>query len=188
MKLYNLALRDSKSSYFLDRFSGSLIQISDSFLKPNSTLPEKIKHNLDFCNEPYLLNNKTIEINKTLQYNDSKSISLSRIASRIIYLCRANLFWLAHKYVSFLKPSFESSMEAICFFRKQTTSLPQSSLCLPRSLFAASASRRFAESGVIFIGIFLPTRSMHAWVIENGQQPDCDDSMWVNFRPVAALC
>jgi len=40
---------------------------------------------------------------------------------------------------------------------------------------------------VIFIGVFLPSKSMHAWIIEDGIQPDPSDTMWINFQPVAVL-
>jgi hypothetical protein len=188
MKLYNIGLHKKSSTFIISSFSGSLIEILADYRKPETTLTKKITKSLHFCNQPYSLNIRLIEPESTKAELEFNSPLLSKRASQVVYLCRANLFWLAYKYISFLKPSFEDSSQAIAFFRRQVYSAPQDSLCLPRSLFAASASRRFAEAGVLFIGVFLPSRSMHAWIIEDGRQPDIDDSMWINFRPVAAFC
>jgi hypothetical protein len=48
-------------------------------------------------------------------------------------------------------------------------------------------SRKFADMGVVLIGVFLPSRSLHAWIIEDGMQPDSSDKQWINFQPVAAV-
>ncbi len=188
MKLHNIGLHKGSSRFIISSFSGSLIEIIAGYTRSDTTLTKKITKSLHFCNQPYSLNRKSRVSKSTSAEPDLNSSLLSKRASLLVYLCRANLFWLAYKYVSFLNPSFEDSQQAITFFRRQDYSAPQDSLCLPRSLFAASASRRFAESGVLFIGVFLPSRSMHAWIIEDGRQPDIDDSMWINFRPVAAFC
>jgi len=188
MKLYNTGLQKNSSSFIISSFSGSLIEILTDFQKSDTPLSKKISKSLHFCNQPYSLNRKSIESKAASVEPNFNLPLLSKRASQLVYLCRANLFCLAYKYISFLKPSFENSSQAIDFFRHQVYSKPQDSLCLPRSLFAASASKRFAESGVIVIGVFFPTRSMHAWIIEDGRQPDRHDSMWVNFRPVAMIC
>jgi hypothetical protein len=188
MKLHNIGLHKGSSSFIISSFSGSLIEIIADYKKSDTTLTNKITKSLHFCNQPYSLNVNLIKPKKTTPEHKFNAPLLSKRATLLVYLYRVNLFWFAYKYVSFLKPSFENSSQAIDFFRRQDYSAPQDSLCLPRSLFAASASRRFAEAGVLFLGVFLPSRSMHAWIIEDGRQPDIDDSMWINFRPVAAFC
>ena len=40
---------------------------------------------------------------------------------------------------------------------------------------------------MIFIGVFLPTKLMHAWIIESGELADQFDDIWINFQPVAAI-
>ena len=60
-------------------------------------------------------------------------------------------------------------------------------LCLQRAFLASKISKSFEANGVIFIGAFLPTGDMHAWIIENGIQPDSDDRGWINYRPLLAL-
>lgn len=39
----------------------------------------------------------------------------------------------------------------------------------------------------MFIGAFLPSVQMHAWVIEDGMPADPHDDNWINFAPVAAF-
>jgi hypothetical protein len=107
------------------------------------------------------------------------------IANGLIRLCRRQ-FWLACLSSSFRRPLFENSAEAVSFFR-ETVDGEQGTLCLPRALFAAKTSRAFATNGVIFIGIFLPSRSMHAWVVESDSLADPEDDIWINYQPVAAL-
>ena len=63
----------------------------------------------------------------------------------------------------------------------------RTSLCLQRSLLVAKVSRSFETRGVIFIGATLHTGDMHAWIIEDNEQPDADDRDWVNYRPLLAL-
>ena len=187
MKFFNLGLQDGSSGYFLDRFLGSLLQTSSPQIQVDMHFPEKLKRNLTLCSQPYLLDRQSPKPPYSMT-GDSSCVHLTKRASRLMRLCRSNLFWLAHQYASFSKPLLQDSSEAIALFRKETTQFPQNTLCLPRSLFASSASRRFAEAGVLFIGVFLPSRSMHAWILEDGRQPDADDQMWINFQPVAALC
>ena len=63
----------------------------------------------------------------------------------------------------------------------------QQTLCLPRSVFIATTSRRFKQHGTLFIGAFLPTVRMHAWVVEDGMPADSFDNQWIYYRPVLML-
>jgi len=107
------------------------------------------------------------------------------LAKLFTFLClRSFLFvrFLSH----FHFPIFDSTEEAILFYR---TLYPgeQQNLCLPRSLFAACTSKTFKDEGALFIGVFLPSRAMHAWIIESGKQPDFDDDIWICYQPVAVM-
>lgn len=59
--------------------------------------------------------------------------------------------------------------------------------CFQRSLLAAKSSMSFSQNGVLFIGAEFSTGEMHAWIIENGEQPDPDDRTWINYRPLLAI-
>jgi hypothetical protein len=189
MKFFAIGLHKKSSTFILEQIFGSLLQVPNPQKKriDNLQFPEKLKRNLTLCSQPYLLERQSPKAPYSMT-GDSSYLHLTKRASRLVRLWRSNLFWLAHQYASFSKPVLQDSSEAIALFRKETKEFPQNTLCLPRSLFAASASQRFADTGVLFIGVFLPSRSMHAWILEDGRQPDADDQMWINFQPVAALC
>lgn len=63
----------------------------------------------------------------------------------------------------------------------------QNILCLPRSIFIATTSKRFKAHGAMFIGVFLPSKHMHAWIIEDRANPCSFDTIWTNFTPVAIM-
>ena len=144
---------------------------------------EKVSEALLFCNNPYEL-----DISKNPD-SESEHISKNlRIKARILVLfCRIN-FFLAKQYASFKTQFFSDSGHAIAYFHSITANDEINRLCLPRTLFAAKTSKIFDKEGVVFVGAFLPSRSMHAWIIEKGIQPDPRDNIWHQFRPIAAIC
>lgn len=81
---------------------------------------------------------------------------------------------------------FKNAFEATMFFC-EAIEANQMKLCLPRSIFVATTSKQFKETGVMFIGIFHPTRHMHAWIIEDGIQPYINDNLWINYTPVSVM-
>lgn len=187
MKFYSLAFQTRNQIFRLHPFTGSLLarrgeQASHSSGSQQG-VAEKICKALEQCNDPYRL-----AASVTYPTEPSPEISLiddDHLATRMVRLCRTN-FFLARRYAGFRRPSFDSASAAIRHFRKSVVG-EQKTLCLPRALFAAKTSRRFPDEGVVFIGAFLPSRSMHAWVIEGQHQPDPQDFNWTNFRPVAAI-
>jgi hypothetical protein len=178
-------------SYQLSRFSGSLYAIPASDGKADSSVlaksPAKINRALSLCRDPYRI--------RPMEESTSSAASVTsesedpqrgvKIANRLVNLCRRQ-FWLAHVSASFHTPLFENSAAAISFFRRRVNG-DQATLCFPRALFAAKTSKAFAASGVVFIGVFLPARSMHAWVIEGDAVADASDDIWINHEPVAVL-
>lgn len=149
--------------------------------------PAKLECCLALCDAPYLLASLH-PADESADASDAfvgKRDGRGTLASRAIWLCRRQ-FYLARLWASFRVPCFDTAAQAIRFFRDHVTG-DQSTLCLPRALFAAKTSRRFAAEGVLFIGVFLPARSLHAWVIEGGSLADPCDDAWINYRPVAAL-
>ena len=62
-----------------------------------------------------------------------------------------------------------------------------SEACLQRALTVAKCSKKFKTHGVVLIGAQLPLKSLHAWIVEDGVQPDPEDRQWVNFLPLLAL-
>lgn len=178
-------------SYRFSRFSGSLNALTalNENLGGSCTgkVSPKLNRAIALCRDPYQLAPAAIQLCNT-SANTLGRQDLRRgvaIANDLIRLCRRQ-FWLACLSSSFRRPLFENSAEAVSFFREAVDG-EQATLCLPRALFAAKTSRAFAADGVIFIGIFLPSRSMHAWVIESNSLADPVDDIWTNYQPVAAL-
>lgn len=88
--------------------------------------------------------------------------------------------------VPFVK--YNSTKLAIATFKKiYPSNLQQRTLCLPRALFAIATSKSFKKKGVGFIGVFLPSRKMHAWIIEDNKNPDPYDDVWICYQPVTAI-
>lgn len=82
---------------------------------------------------------------------------------------------------------FENACEAAEAFRKIINSENQKILCLPRSIFIATTSKKFKQSGAMFIGVFLPSNNMHAWVIEDNVIADRYDIDWILYTPVSMM-
>jgi len=158
-----------------------LVRTCDGALSRADGLPSQVKRTLLMNDNPYrlqLANNYTIpDVNRRRW--------LKLYTRMLVRVCRAS-FGLARFIASFRLPVFNNATEAILFFRQMLPGQMQQNLCFPRSLFAAATSKNFRTGGVLFIGVFLPSRSMHAWVIEDAIQPDPYDNMWINFQPVAA--
>ena len=93
------------------------------------------------------------------------------------------VYLLSHCRFAIYKDAGEANMA----FRKILKGRNQRVLCLPRSIFIATTSRRFKGNGALFIGCFLPFRHMHAWVIEDGMHADVYDHVWIQFTPLAMM-
>lgn len=119
----------------------------------------------------------------------SKAVSTTKLLSVYVRL----LIWL-HRYfypgiwlASKLRLEiFEDGVDAADVFC-EIHPYDQRVLCLPRSVFVATTSKQFKKSGALFIGVFLPSRHMHAWVIENDINVYRHDHIWTNFTPVSIM-
>lgn len=170
--------------YKMDPYLGLLLELEKYDIDINIKQPKKLYKALRYCNNPYEL-----KLSELLSF-ERKSV-FHRKALMIYLECLIKTiklnFGISRWFTFFGQPSFEDAQQAILFFRQNKSGKIQDDLCLSRSLFAASTSKKFKEKGVVFIGVFLPSKSMHAWVIEDGIQPDPYDNMWINFQPVAAI-
>lgn len=145
-------------------------------------LHEKVKKPLMQVNHPYLLIPYSRE--RIINISTHKKIAY-KLAKVYTFLClKSFLFVRLLSLVRF--QIFETTEEAIFFYRKVFPN-KQQNLCLPRALFAACTSKSFKKNGVIFIGVFLPSKAMHAWIIEEDKQPDIYDDIWICYQPVAVM-
>ena len=185
MRLYSLKLFYKNLFFFFEPISGSLLfnYKGPSSVAATQEMPSKLQIALELCNNPFQLK-KTWNTNFDLSQGKKRFLRI--FGMTLVEVCKRS-FYLGRIISKFGYPLFDSSKEAIAFFNKIYPPEVQNELCYPRTLFAASVSKKFRKDGVIFIGVFLPSRLMHAWIIEDGVQPDMNDNMWINFRPVALL-
>jgi hypothetical protein len=151
--------------------------------KYKAELPKKIEVLFKQVNNPYLLK-QTTEIPKN-NITPKKPFYTKFLAKLFTFLCLQS-FLFVRVLACFRFPIFNTTVEAILFYRKLYPS-EQQNLCLPRSLFAACTSKTFKKNGGLFIGVFLPSRAMHAWIVEEGKQPDPFDDIWICYQPVAVM-
>lgn len=184
MKFISLPIQSGKKTYVLNPVFGMLLEFEKNNIDKTIAIPKKIIEAIEYCNNPYaLMNIETINKNKISLIKKS---ALSFYSNLQININKLN-FGLGKIFSSIGRPVFANATDSIVFFRNNKPGVIQNDLCLPRSLFAASTSKIFKEKGVIFIGVSLPSNLMHAWIIEDGKQPDPFDNIWINFQPVAVL-
>lgn len=112
----------------------------------------------------------------------------ARIYARLLTWLCAHAYPIAYLLSHLRLTLFANATEALCFYYKlYPDPKRQRVLCLPRAIFAATTSRRFKQHGAMFIGVFLPTVRMHAWVMEDGRAADPYDNQWTCYRPLLMM-
>jgi len=143
---------------------------------------------LEQCDNPYLLVPPPSIIGAPeTQQADSSDASL-RIQNQLkkLKLWRRFNFYAAILYASFPSICFRNSSDAFASLNQLPENETRDS-CFEKCLAIAKCSASFREKGVLIIGAHLPLEAMHAWVIEDGHQPDEEDRQWVNFQPLIAI-
>lgn len=145
----------------------------------------KIKEALRFVDKPYEC--KPLLLDSAPMNHYSMDI-LSRYYSR---LCKIgnHRFLASLVYASYRDCMFANSVDAAVEVAKISEQRPdkEDDLCLQRALLIAKTSKRFQSHGVLFVGANVQSGDMHAWVIEDGQQPDSQDRNWINYTPLLAI-
>lgn len=182
MKIFFFSATYKGMFYRIHKTLGFLLEYT-SYDKCPVELPKKIEAHFNQVANPYLLKPFCEPPHKNTI--SSTPFHTRFIAKLFTFLClRSFLFVRLLSYCHI--PIFDTAEQAILFYRKLFPN-KQQNLCLPRSLFAACTSKTFKRDGALFIGVFLPSRAMHAWILEDGKQPDQYDYMWICFQPVAVL-
>ena len=181
-KIISLPISNSNVYYFFEPFSGLLLSKPRKSTFQNTRDNTKLNSFLGLNNQPYKLSSTSSE---SVSFN--KGGFLVRLYAILLTKIFKFNFFLGRLFSRIGFRCFSNSKEAIAFFRKYIYPIQQNDLCLARTLFAAATSKKFKENGVIFIGIFLPSKSMHAWIIEDGAHTDPQDGIWLNYQPVAAI-
>lgn len=183
MKLHKTPLIYKSKEYFFNSILGCLLyKNASTSITTKIKLPDIANKNIFFITDPYSL--------KT-NYHDlpiPKVNFLIKGYAKILVWSNKKSFLLSRILAIFRFPVFQDAEQSIQVFRSFKFKEKQNELCLPRALFVSTTSKKFKKSGTMFIGVFLPTTQMHAWVIEDGLQPDKVDDIWICYQPVAVLC
>lgn len=183
MKFIAIPLVHNDNFYFFNKLLGILLFRKNYIEKIGFNLtPELAKLNYQLILNPYLIEScdKIVEIQKIP--------SVAKIYAKLLVFTSKYSFYTACILTKVPIIKFSSSRYAIDIFNKiYSDPLQQRTLCLPRTLFVIATSKSFKKNGTAFIGVFLPSRKMHAWVIESGCNPDSLDEIWLSYQPVVAI-
>ena len=172
-------------TWSISPFTGNLL-LHNAELNLNQKIPLKVAEALDYCNHPYKL--KPIEKeneNFVDKFSNKEIDELIKIYKRFDKIGRQN-FYLSFLYAGIKHKCFDDTSVLMSLINHIQTNEQKINGCLQKSLCAAKLSKNFSN-GVVFIGALLPLGQMHAWVIEDGVQPDINDRGWINYRPLLAL-
>lgn len=174
-------------TWFISPYSGSLIRERRARTTTRSSLPDKVAQAMSYCTNPYLCESDETSEKENLAIDERVFKRLNHLHRILVHLGNRRFFLARHyaNYCKFMFGTTADSMRAIARIGLQKEE--KGSLCLQRTLLAVKTAKSFQDSGVLFIGAFLPTTNMHAWIIENGAQPDPQDREWILYRPLLAL-
>jgi hypothetical protein len=169
-----------------NRFLGCLIcekdESRDDF---NNELPDSIsdekRRDIEAVHNPFMM----LYHKKSNGWKEIKQAWIAKMYGRLITWLCLHCYPVMNVFIHFHLNLFSNAGYASLFYYNLYPDLKsQQILCLPRSIFIATTSRRFKQYGVLFIGAFLPTVRMHAWIIEDGMPADCFDKQWIHYNPV----
>jgi len=182
MNIITITARHSNDEYRMHKIFGVLLKYENLKNIKETILPNKIIKHIEQVENPYKLSHYS---DITPQKNIRKGSFTKILAKTYTYLCLKSFLFV--RILSNLRfPIFDTTEESILYYHKIFPG-NQQNLCLPRVLFAAATSKSFKDYGAVFIGVFLPSSAMHAWIIENEKQPDFFDHNWIYYQPVAVM-
>lgn len=171
--------------WYISRWSGSLLRSAHPPPFAGGGFSEKLRSALEICDNPFNCSWSSVHQQITLDLNDNKL--LEKINRRLFRLGN-HRFLLSIIYSCCGVEIFSNTKTAFSAISQlQGHKDSPQDRCFQRSLLAAKSSISFISSGILFIGAEFSTGEMHAWIIEDGEQPDPDDRTWINYRPLLAL-
>ena len=185
LRHFQLPFKQGSYSWSICPFSGSLIRSSSKATSAQS-MPDKVSQALRYCSNPYLCEPHIGEPS-TQHCSDQTLIKLNRM-HRVLERLGSGQFFASRCYANIRCEIFMDTSHTMAAIGELPSEKDYSHrLCLQRTLLAAKTSKSFKNNGVLFVGSLLPTTDMHAWIIEDGCQPDANDRQWILFRPMLAL-
>jgi hypothetical protein len=183
MNFYNLPTYYKCNTYYFNKLLGILLYRNNYIEKKDFNLtPEIVKDNYQLILNPYLVDicDNSLECLKVTY--------LGKVYAKLLVFTSKYSFFAASTLAKMPLIKFANSKYAVAIFNSiYPDPLQQRTLCLPRTLFVIATSKSFKKYGTAFIGVFLPSRKMHAWVIESGCNPDSLDEIWLSYQPVVAI-
>lgn len=186
MKFYQIPIIFSDKLFFFNQVLGALMtkSLTTKVYVTNKEIPKSIIGQYQMVLNPF----KSMATNYDIDNMCVRVSILAKFYGRLMVFTSKYSFIgaIILAKVPFVK--YSSTKLAIASFKKiYPGNLHQRTLCLPRTLFAVATSKSFKKNGVAFVGVFLPSRKMHAWVIEDNLNPDPYDDAWICYQPVAAI-
>jgi hypothetical protein len=180
LKFVSIPVKFDNNYYIFNKTFGFLYSIKEQQnIKPLLSLKAEIYR--DKLDNPFLFRSQ-IERAKHVNVHFIYKI-YGYLLTKITFL----FFFGGFVFSKLAKRKFTNASDALAYFRENIQPSKQDGLCLSRSLFAAATSKKFINNGVLIIGVFLPSNSLHAWIIENDQIADDLDDIWINYQPVAMI-
>jgi hypothetical protein len=190
LKAVRLPVFSHGSWWSICPYTGSLFKEDEIDEAAIDSVPDKVDRAIYYCDKPFSLipaNATKLNLEKYFLNRKDQLKVLEKMHTRLINIGNHN-FFLSRLYANIPKKIFESTEVAMVAISSLPLQIEGSGkLCLQKSLLAMKTSKTFQEKGVLFIGAFIPTGQMHAWIIEGDMQPDEKDRFWINFRPLLAF-
>lgn len=184
LRLHKIPFHDGRFSWEISSMNGSLMKSERS---PINTMfiSENLNEALFLINNPFKLewNSRPNVINIL----DLKSHRNLQNYNKFLFTLGNRNFLLSIIYSTIGNKYFDTTKDAFSYISTLPNHDYGSENCFQRCLLAAKVSKSFKNNGVIFIGAQLSTFIMHAWIIENKTQPDFEDRVWINYRPLLAI-
>lgn len=183
IRFHKLPYYDGQFSWEISPIKGCLMK-SDRLFNFKPSYSKKVKDALHLINYPYEV--KWNASPKQPRLDKSISKKIEQYNNRLFQLGNNN-FFLSILYSTISKKHFDTTQEAFSQIAKFKEHEYGSENCFQRCLLAAKLSKSFRTKGIIFIGAELSTSNMHAWIMEGNSQPDFEDRVWINYRPLLAI-
>ena len=179
MRIHQIPVLFNQKLYLFGKFSGSLFESDKKSMTTNRRCAWK--------DDSWMCVEDPYRLKKRENVEDAVHVSwlMTNYAKLLVYLC-SRCFFAAYMLSKVNVIKMADAGKANKAFRSIIKE-NQNTLCLPRALFISSVSRRFKRHGAMYIGCFFPTKSMHAWVIEDGMLADEYDKYWIMYNPVAVM-
>ena len=183
LRFYKLPYFDGKFTWEVSYLSGNLLR-SEHPSNNSMNLTKRLEKAIHYINNPF-----QIKWDFLPKYRETSFLQNKKIISynRILFKLGNSKFLLSIFYSYFNSNIFETTKESFSFISNLSEHKYGSENCFQRCLLAAKISKSFKKNGFIFIGAEISTLNMHAWIIEDGEQPDFEDRVWINYQPLLAI-